>query len=514
MMAFAGRIKSHLVRWREWELNPIVIKELRQAVRSWTVTGMLLLFLAVLFVTSLGFLVSQSFGVDANLGMGGSMFSAFMVILAGASIFFIPLYLGIRVALERQENNPDLFYISTLSPTRIILGKFLCGAYLVLLFFSACMPFMAFTNLLRGVDLPTVFFILAILFLVVCAANMAAIFLACLPTSRPFKFLLVLYAVIQSFGIIASLLGMSFMMLRAGVGAMMAERNFWISVATFLGIGLAATGLLFVLAVALITPPSANRALPTRLYLTSIWLLGGVVSVLWVVFTGHIQAVFAWTYPTFVVMVAALMVTISNSDQLSARVRRTIPPPGIRRMIAFIFYNGAAGGLIWAAAIFAATWFVTEQVIKIPLRTGALSPAVDDRHWFITMTAYVFCYALAGLLIHRTFLPKRPPKLASILAVLLAAGWAMVPGTLLFFLNRLSWSSLEHLQLGNMFNLFVIRDDGQRLYHEYFALGWLLLMLALSAKWFLRQAKNFRPEANSVPPPPPAGVPPVISSCS
>ena len=49
-----ARIKSHFINWREWELNPIVIKELRQAVRSWAVTGMLLLFLIVLFITSMG----------------------------------------------------------------------------------------------------------------------------------------------------------------------------------------------------------------------------------------------------------------------------------------------------------------------------------------------------------------------------------------------------------------------------------------------------------------------------
>src|SRR5450432_1513653 len=191
-MNIAG-IKSHFLNWREWELNPIIIKELRQAVRSWAVTGMLLLFLTVLFITSLGFLVAQRFDADVNMQLGGTMFSAFMIILAGASVFFIPLYVGIRVAAERQENNPDLLYVSTLSPARIIRGKFFCGAYMALLFFSACMPFMAFTNLLRGVDLPTVFFILFYLFLVVCAANMIAIFCACLPMSRPFKILLALY---------------------------------------------------------------------------------------------------------------------------------------------------------------------------------------------------------------------------------------------------------------------------------------------------------------------------------
>ena len=264
MTATLVKIKSHFTRWREWELNPIVIKELRQGVRSWTVTGMLLLFLIVLFITSLGFLVTQSFDVNASLGLGATLVSSFMVILAGASIFFIPLYIGVRVAAERQENNPDLLYVSTLSPTRIIFGKFLCGAYIAVLFFSACMPFMAFTNLLRGVDLPTIFFILGFLFLVVCATNMIAIFLACLPMSRPFKFLFVIYGIFQSFGIIASLIRTSFTMLRSGVGTMMASRDFWIGVTTSVGIGVAITGLFFVLTVALISPPSANRALAPR----------------------------------------------------------------------------------------------------------------------------------------------------------------------------------------------------------------------------------------------------------
>jgi len=141
MNATIGKLRAHFTNWREWELNPIVIKELRQGVRSWSVTGMLMLFLVVLFIASLGFLITESFDVNVNMGLGGTMFSSFMVILAGASVFFIPLYTGVRVAAERQENNPDLLYVTTLSPARIIFGKFLCSAYIVVLFFSACMPF-------------------------------------------------------------------------------------------------------------------------------------------------------------------------------------------------------------------------------------------------------------------------------------------------------------------------------------------------------------------------------------
>ena len=92
--------------------------------------------------------------------------------------------------------------------------------------------------------------------------------------------------------------------------------------------------------------------------------------------------------------------------------------------------------------------------------------------------------------------------------MLLAAAWALAPNVVFFFLNQLTWNSIERLQLGNMFNYFVLRDDKLQLYHEYFASGWLMLMLALGAKWFWRQVKNFMPLGKLTPPvlaePPPA----------
>ena len=490
-------LKNHFAGWREWELNPIVIKELRQAVRSWAVTGMLLLFLTVLFITSLVFLVAQSFDVNADQQLGGSMFSAFMVILAGASVFFIPLYVGARVAVERQENNPDLLYVSTLSPTRIICGKFFCGAYMALLFFSACMPFMAFTNLLRGVDLPTVFFILFCLFLVVCAANQIAIFLACVPASRPFKVLLGLGGFIASFWIVIPLVLMSFDFMRSGIGTMLGERNFWMNTLTAVGVGLALVGVFFVLSVALISPPSANRALPVRIYITVIWLLGGLLSFAWVVHTGEADRMRVWAYATFALMMFALLVAISNSDQLSPRVRRAIPPAIPKRALAFVFFNGAAGGLVWVGAILAATFILAGQIMRAFPKSATVSTA--GGHWLATTTAYAFAYALTALFIHRKFLARRPPKLAGLLAVLLVGIWALAPSVVLFFLNQLSWKSVEGLQLGNVFNISSLRNEHQRIYHLYFAFGWLLVMLLVNAKWFWQQVKNFQPLVRATP---------------
>jgi hypothetical protein len=491
MNAKFSAIKSHFLNWREWELNPIVIKELRQAVRSWTVIGMLVLFLIILFLTSLTFLVTQSFQVDANLQLGGAMFYAFMAILAGASIFFIPLYVGFRVAAERQENNPDLLYVSTLSPARIIFGKFLCGAYMTLLFFSACMPFMAFTNLLRGVDLPTVFFILIYIFLVVCGTNQLAIFFACIPASRPFKILMALGGIIASIYAVFALIQVSFGFMGSGIGSMMSGSRFWIGTLTFTGVGLAVTGLFFVLSVALISPPSANRALPVRIYITIIWLLGGLLSFEWVAQTGEADRMTAWTYPTFMLMMFALLVTISNSDQISQRVRRTIPQSRLKRALAFLFFNGAAGGLVWVTAIMAVTFSVNDVVGSLFSKVAAA--ATDSELWFATTTAYAFAYALSALFIQRKLLSRRPPKLTGLLAVLLAGAWAIVPSIIQFFLNQLSWKSVEGLQLGNIFNIAALRDASQRIYHLYFAFGWLLVMIVINAKWFVQQMENFHP---------------------
>lgn len=491
-------VKNHFVNWREWELNPIVIKEMRQAVRSWAVTGMLLLFLAVLFITSLIFLIDQSFVRDADMGLGGSMFSAFVTILGGASIFFIPLYVGVRIAGERQENNPDLLYVTTLSPRRIILGKFICGAYMAVLFFSACMPFMAFTNLLRGVDLPTIFFILAYLFLGVCAANMVAIFLACVPASRAFKVLLALAGFIASFWVVIPLVMASFEFMRSGVGAMMGARSFWINTLTAIGVGSTVIGLLFFLSVALISPPSANRALPLRLYITITWLLGGGFCIIWVAQTGDYERIAAWSDTTFAVMIVALIVTVCNSDQISLRVRRRIPHSGLKRAVAFLFFNGAAGGLVWVASILIVTYLVTSGVIILFPKGFATRPE-EGVSWFSTTAAYAFAYALTALFIQRKFLSRRPPKLAGLLAIILAGLWAIAPSIVLFFLNQLSWKAIDGLQLGNIFNIFSLQDNVQRLYHLYFAFSWLLLVLLINAKWFIRQLKGFRPLTDKIP---------------
>jgi hypothetical protein len=169
--------------------------------------------------------------------------------------------------------------------------------------------------------------------------------------------------------------------------------------------------------------------------------------------------------------------------------------------VAFLFFNGAAGGLIWVALISGLTFFVTNLGLKVAPSTGAAASTFPL--FYSTTMAYAFAYALTALIICRKFFPRRPPKIAGVLAVLLAGGWAIAPGIVLFFLNRLSWKSLEGLQPGNVFNVASTHDSVQQLDHLYCACGWLLVMVVINAKWFCRQARNFQPPTATPPPPVP-----------
>ncbi|HUE35819.1 MAG TPA: hypothetical protein VMO20_00405, partial [Candidatus Acidoferrum sp.] len=220
----------------------------------------------------------------------------------------------------------------------------------------------------------------------------------------------------------------------------------------------------------------------------------------WAIKTRSSSAIVTWTDYMFVLLIFSLPVVVSNSDQISQRVRRAIPRAPWKRFLAFFFFNGAAGGLLWVALMMSATALAATEIIN--LMPGYVKAGRD---WlsYGAIAAYVFVYALTALFIQRKFLPNRPPKLTGLLAALIAAACGLMPSIILFFLNQLTWASIEGLELGNVFNVFSLRDESRLFEHFYFAFGGLILMMAINAPWFLRQIRNFVP--------PPKDVPPAIS---
>jgi len=215
---------DRFARWREWEPNPILIKELRQAVRSHILSGVLMLLLVMLFIGGVVTLAGQSVLQGEAAGTARNMFDAFLAVLAVGNLVIIPLYTGVRVAIEQYQS--DMILYTPLPVTKLVQGKFLGGAYLAGLFYSVCMPFMTFCLLLRGLDWLTIQFVLLALFAATCVAIIAAIAVAV----SPFPVVLKLFLGTAFAGglvlVCWLLVGFLFGVVRAGIGPMLSSNGF------------------------------------------------------------------------------------------------------------------------------------------------------------------------------------------------------------------------------------------------------------------------------------------------
>ncbi len=486
-------------RFPSGEINPVVVKEMRQSVRNWSVTGMLILFLTVLFIAMMIFLLGQSITGNATQGLGREILQMFLPILTFFSTVFIPIYVGVRLAVERQAHNIDLLYITTLPPARIIRGKLYCGIYLTVLFYAVAMPFLVLTNLLRGVDLPSIFFVLAMTFLGVVAAIQAAIFVACLPVTKGFKILLTVPAVF--FGLFgAGAIGVAaFGIIQSGVGARIGSWGFWSEVLTGFAMCLSVFGLVHLLSIAMISPPTANRALPIRIYVAVIWLVTGIIAGAWFWFEGDNDFVEAWMSVFFCITLVGMLIAVSEGDELSIRVRRTIPENPFKQVIAFVFYSGAAGGLVWIIGMSVLTvlggWAMVELIpeysTSAATRMGRFNP--DLLPFTITLYLYALAYCLFGLLIHRRWFSHRPGIFAGMFALLLPALWVIIPNLVLFFANRFSWEAMGRKQLGNPMNL--ASRNAITFLDAHLLCAAIMVFVAgiLVLPWFIRRVKAFKP---------------------
>src|SRR5262247_2825772 len=203
-------------------INPIVVKELRQAVQSRFVIAALLTLLLVQLV-AIGIYILASGPSLCGFDAGRQSFLMLFGILLVVALIFVPLYTGARLAAERSDINVDLLFITTIKPRSVIAGKMFAAIMLTAMIYSACMPFMAFTYFLRGIDLPSIFISLGIGFVVVMACAQGAVFVACIPVNRAFKVIFGLIALIifgaAYFATVGSVAGL----VNTGVAA----REFW-----------------------------------------------------------------------------------------------------------------------------------------------------------------------------------------------------------------------------------------------------------------------------------------------
>jgi hypothetical protein len=478
-----------LVQAIDDRLNPVVVKELRQAVKARYIHILLLIFL-VLMVSILGlFLINADPRPGHSDDLGHDAFFTILGFLQVATLLFVPGFVAARMAGERTGNDLGLMFATALSPLVIIRGKLLSGMMLALLLYSIATPFMTFTYLLRGIDLPTILVLVTLSFLVVAPAVQYAVLLAALPVKRVVRSLLFLASIL--FGIYGvPVLGIIMPLELGGLGTRVLEGELWLVLLTIVTIILLVVMLLLAFACAAVASPAANRALPVRLAMTCAWLLTGLISTWWAM-TEDVNIILIWYYISVVIFSAAMLAGVSQRDQLGPRVRQEIPRRLAARGPAFLLFSGSAAGLAWAALIVAFTILAVGAFQYSAV--GSLIKLTEHLQIGIGISLYGIAYALAGLLIQRRILAR----------------WVGFEHTWVIGLFFLALGSLLSLVFEivafagvgsgansgfwQVLNPFALGNDFVRSSVVYLGAAVVLPLMIVNRTWFVRQVRAFKP---------------------
>lgn len=357
-------------------INPIAVKEMRQAVRSRYITLLLQLYLLIELLVAGFYLIT----FDArNLSTGGSdLFSFFIGLLFVANLICVPVYTSTRLTKEVRGN--DAMFSSTLTPMQIVRGKFYCGLIISLLLFSAAAPFIIVTYLLRGLDIQDILMALYGAFLVVQVLNCFAIAFGSINVNIVLRVILAIVLVYIMFGILDSVL--------MSVGAVDWET---ILVVTLLSLFLGEAFL--TLAASMLSPVSFNRMTRPRVFATVSSILLIIIASVYSYFSSKDDFIEMALLLTFAIAFIFLGIGLCERWSLSSRQIQQIPHNPILRILAFPFFSGIGSAIAWFIMMFGVL-----LAIDIFAETGVLESFMQTNDAFPFIYMMLF-YLTCGMMI-------------------------------------------------------------------------------------------------------------------
>ena len=333
--------------WAADRINPILVKEVRQALKSrqFVVTFALLLICGWIW-SILGLAIM---GPEAAYGVhGADMFAGYYVILAFPLLVIVPFGAFRSLAGEQEDRTYELLSITALSPRQIVGGKLASAVVEMLIYLSAISPCLAFTYMLRGVSFPSVLFAVACLFFTSLAFSVIGLLVGTLSSEKHWQVVLSVLLVVGLF--LAFWLACRLMFEGVWFEIPFGETWFWQGAAGWMTAYVTYFALVFYAAVARITFESDNRS--TRL--RAIMAFQHVCCVGWI----------AWIVAAVEPAIELLLVFLSfagahwyvmgalmtgESPRLSLRVRRQLPQSFLGRAFLTWFNPGPATGYMFAA---------------------------------------------------------------------------------------------------------------------------------------------------------------------
>ena len=452
----------------DW-FNPILIKETRQALKS---RQFLITFSAIL-VASLGWTIAGSLSMMPQIYSQPSaarMLIGYYVVLAIPMLLVVPLAAYRSLEVEIDDGTLELLSISALSSWQIVLGKLASAVLQMLLYLIILFPCVAYAYTLRGVDLPAVGLMIA---MVVAAATTATVFaLALAPVSRGRGGrIATLLVVLGALLLLEYLVGYAVFILILEGNPLPGVWTAYAVAATALVCG---TGsyLLLTTTAALLTPESENRSTPVRIAMLVFTLTTMGMSA-FAIEAGDLEdrtgrdfavaglllsmAVLAivWTYG------GSLLVAESN--QLTPRVTRTLPDTFAARSLLTFLTPGPATGLVFVGGVglllLGALSLASERITTRFPFPGGPPPLV---RWGQLYVSYLIIFLFAARWIVAAVRIRNHPRVevgfAAFICVALLA--SLVPYSIGLHMNDYRPYSYNVWQASNWIWTFGAASDG------------------------------------------------------
>lgn len=156
--AASSAFNQWIDRASEW-LNPILVKESRQALKSRQFIITFTFMLIVTWISTISW-VAYYWPAIFYLPYGSELLSTYAIILAAPLIIVVPFSAFRSLAVEREDGTFELVSVTSLTARQIVTGKLGSAFAQIMVYCSAIAPCLVFTYLLRGVDLVRILFII------------------------------------------------------------------------------------------------------------------------------------------------------------------------------------------------------------------------------------------------------------------------------------------------------------------------------------------------------------------
>jgi hypothetical protein len=466
-----ARLEAALDKAGEY-LNPILVKECRQALKSKQFLITFALVLTCAWGWSIVGVALQ--GPDVYFSFSGpDIFYIYFLILAFPLLIIVPYGTFRSLAGEREDRTFELLAITTLKPRQVISGKLGSSVLQMLVYFSAVSPCLAFTYMLRGIDVLTIVFMLIYIFAASLAFSLLSLLVATVTAEKHWQ---VVLSVVLILGLAFAFLmtcGISYEMLRWSHFGF-DDEEFWLAHGAMLTAYVSYFALFFFAAAGQLTFSSDNRSTPLRIVMLIQFLLftGWMTWGVWIGggFAEQDFGAFITIYLVFSGLHWYVMGTLLCGEwpYLSPRVKRQLPQSFLGRSLLTWFNPGPGTGYMFAlgnllAAVVVALVALTFWYTINPAAATARFASFDRVLAFIAAGfSYVVIYLGLGRLIVNVLQRVAPVGIALSLMVqilLLVAGCGIPLIIYLMSLNRGSGYTL--LQITNpIWTLVELVDSG------------------------------------------------------